>query len=145
MVSYRLPPGIRFNDCLFSEPVRFEGWNPPQFAGLFALLKTDSNWAPKAFQALFFGEFGNATPAAEFFRDCAGVRKSAGEQAVFIALLPMPFSTTSQRWAVCHELVRAYHPLYQAELASPPGHQAMIERPSPPRRRIGFLPLTETA
>jgi len=111
----------------------------------FALLKADSNWAPRAFQPLFFGEFGNATPPAGFFHDCAGVLKSAGERTLFIALLPMPFSTTSQRWTICHELVRAYHPPCPAEISLPPGHRAMAESPALPRRRIGFMPQTETA
>jgi hypothetical protein len=145
MVSYSLAPGIRFNDCLFSEPAPLEGWTPPQFAGLYAVLTADTNWAPRAFHPLYFGEFGNATPASAFFHDCAGPIQRAGERTLFVALLPMPFSTTSQRWAICHELVRAYHPVWQAETALPPGNQAAIESNILPRRRIGFMPQTETA
>jgi len=145
MVSYPLAPGIRFNDFLFTEPVSLDVWTPPQFAGVYVLLKSDGNWAPKAFQPLFFGEFGNGTPSGSFFRDCYAVVKSAGERTLFVAVLPMPFSTTSQRWATCQELVRAYHPLCQAETGLP-GNQTAIESPaSPRRRRIGFMPQTETA
>ena len=145
MVSFALAPGIRFNDLVFTEPVALEGWTAPQFAGLYALLRSDGNWAPKAFQPLFFGEFGNRTPAGTFFRDCESILRNAGDGALFVALLPMPFSTTSQRWATCSELVRAYHPLYQTEVAMPSGNPMAIEVPVPPRRRIGFLPQTETA
>jgi hypothetical protein len=145
MVSYSYASGIRFNDCLFSEPTRIEGWNPPPFAGIYAVLAADLNWAPKAFQALFFGEFGNTTPPASFFHECAGLMKGAGERTLFVAVLPMPFSTSSQRWAVCNELVRAYHPIYQAETPLPPGNQVCADTKTPPRRRIGFMPQTETA
>lgn len=144
MVSFSLTPGIRFNDCMFSEPAPLEGWIPPQFAGLYAVLSADPNWAPKAFRPLYFGEFGNTTPAAAFFRDCPALLHGAAERSVFIALMPMPFSTTSQRWAVCHELVRAYHPRYQTEVELA-GHQVAFEGKAPPRRRIGFMPQTETA
>ena len=144
MVSYCLAPGIRFNDCLFSEPVSLEGWTPPQFAGLFVVLAADPNWAPKAFQPLYFGEFGNATPAHAFFQDCVAVVSSAPRRSLFVALLPMPFSTTSQRWAVCQELLRGYHPTQQSD-ASTSAPPAALEHKVPGRRRIGFLPLTETA
>jgi hypothetical protein len=144
MVS-SLAPGIRFNDCLFSEPARLEGWAPPHFAGVYAVLAADLNWAPKPFRPLYFGEFGNATPPASFFQDCGGLVKGAGERTLFVAVLPMPFSTTSQRWAVCQELVRAYHPACQAENARSPVPQAPVESYVPPRRRIGFMPQTETA
>jgi hypothetical protein len=145
MVTYSLASGIRINDCLFSEPAPLEGWIPPQFAGLYAVLAADPNWAPKAFQPLYFGEFGNATPPASFFQDCAGLVQGGGERTLFVALLPMPFSTSSQRWAICHELVRAYHPVCQAEATPPPGSRTAIESQAPPRRRIGFMPQTETA
>jgi len=144
MVSYCLTPGIRFNEYVFTEPAPLDGWTPPQFAGVYALLATDPNWAPKAYKPLYFGEFGNATPASAFFRDCPGPLKGARDHALFVALLPMPFSTTSQRWMICQQLVRAYHPQYQAEVELP-GPQATFEGKTPPRRRIGFMPQTETA
>jgi hypothetical protein len=144
MVSLELPPGIRFNDCLFSEPAPLASFTPPQFAGLYAVLQRDSNWAPKAYQPLYFGEFGNRTPAPAFFRECADLLKS-GERCLFVAVLPMPFSTTSQRWTVCHELIRAYHPVCQSVDAFPPGNPMIAEAPAPRPRRIGFMPQTETA
>lgn len=122
-----------------------EGWEPPRFAGLYAILAADLNWAPKPFQPLYFGEFGNATPAAAFFQDCAALIKGAGKPNLFVAVLPMPFSTTSQRWAVCQELVRAYHPLCQAENEARSAVPPPLEWQVPPRRRIGFMPQTETA
>jgi hypothetical protein len=144
MVAYSLASGIRFNDCMFSEPARLEGWIAPQFAGVYAVLAADPNWAPKAFQPLYFGEFGNATPGSDFFYECAGLVQGAGERTLFVAVLAMPFSTTSQRWAICNELVRAYHPVCQAATALA-GNRTAIETRTPPRRRIGFMPQTETA
>jgi len=143
MVSFALAPGIRFNDYLFTEPIPLKGWDPPPFAGLYVLLERDANWAPKPFQPLYFGEFGNATPPVEFFRPCAELAKGSRDHS-FIALLPMPFSTTSQRWAVCYELVRAYHPLFKTE-TEPPANQIIYEWRKLPRHRIGFMPQTETA
>jgi len=89
---------------------------------------------------------------------------------LFIATLPMPFSTTSQRWALRNELLWAYNPMCQGPTPkTPPAdlahkveelerkHQeqtaqfglllASINRffepqPVPPRRQIGFLPST---
>ena len=140
---YHLTPGIRFNDFFFSEPAPLEGWATPQFAGLYAVLSADPNWAPKPFQPLYFGEFGNATPRAAFFEECASLVQNAGNRKLFVTILPMPFSTTSQRLAVCQELVRAYHPLGQVDAT--PGNQAALEWKVPQRRRIGFMPQTETA
>ena len=70
-----------------------------------------------------------------------------------IAVCPMPYSTTLQRWAVRDELVWAYNPDCQAEgqrlspgaIAFKP--QETVQLPEPrvepekePRRRIGFMP-----
>ena len=162
--------GIRFNDCFFTEPVRLIEWQPPLYAGLFVILGRDPNWAPKPFQPLYFGEFGNNARDVNVPGDSLfpfDLRRSA---ELFIATLPMPFSTTSQRYTVRDELLWAYNPLYQARLAQTPphdlarkveelqkGHQeqsvqfglllASINRffepqPERPRRPIGFLPST---
>jgi hypothetical protein len=140
MVSYCLASGIRFNDYLFSEPVPLEGWTAPQFAGVYVLLAPDPNWAPKGFQPLYFGEFGNATPASVFFEAAGGLVDGAARN-VFVAILAMPFSTTTQRLTVCRELVAAYHPTHQGGAPGPQSHVTF----QMPRRRIGFLPDTETA
>src|SRR5579872_919494 len=95
MSSYLLAPGLRFNDFLFTEPVRPRYWMPPTHAGIVALLARDSRWAPKPFQPLYFSEFGNgAQPPAMPF----------GEN-LYIAALPMPFSTAAQRGAIRNKLI----------------------------------------
>jgi len=102
-------PGIRFNDFLFSEPVPLSAWTPPKFAGLFVVLAGDNNWAPRPFQPLYFGEFGNngLCPAA------VGSSRVAVPEALFISILPLPFSSSAQRLDARNELVWAYNPVYQ--------------------------------
>ena len=133
--------GIRFNDCFFTEPTCLETWNVPKFAGLFVILAGDSNWAPKPYQPLYFGEFGNNTPETPLPTDCPGIEKGA---RLYVAVLPMPFSTTAQRWALRNELLRAYNPISQTRGTTQPplppflaGSEHLDQKP---RQRIGFLP-----
>jgi hypothetical protein len=102
--------GIRFNDCFFSEPIALGGGTLPRCAGLFVILAEDPNWAPKPFQPLFFGEFGNNTPVDALLREAARSPRGVHGKALFLSVLPLPFSTTAQRWALFSELVRAYNP-----------------------------------
>jgi hypothetical protein len=157
--------GIRFNDCFFSEPVNLVEWVPPRYAGLFVILTLDPNWAPKPFQPLCFGEFGNNTRPG-------GAPANA---RLFVATLPMPYSTTDERSTARDRLICAYNPLWQAKSASAaPGDLARkleeLEKkqeqqstqfqqllsninkllepppgPAPRRRSIGFLPQSATA
>jgi hypothetical protein len=158
--------GIRFNDCFFGEPVPFANWRPPGCASLYAILVTDPNWAPRPFQPLYFGEFGNNSSVGAVQREVSKLIP-ARQETLFIAVLPLPFSTTGQRWILRNELIWAYNPPCQGE--SPQSQPAELvakleelERrhqeqtaelrwlfaargiltPKPqPRRRIGFLPL----
>ena len=164
MSSYLLAPGIRFNDSVFSEPVPLAGWVPPGCAGIVAVLAHDSNWAPKPFQALYFSEFGNDPHRSPESR---GVPLGPFAGELFIAVLPMPFSTAAQRTVVRNELVAAYNPVCQASRTTSTAELARrleeidarhneqhaqiltllatlcrIFEPQPvgPRRPIGFLP-----
>jgi hypothetical protein len=124
-----MAPGVRFNDCYFSEPTALADWQPPKSAGLFVILAQDPNWAPKPFQPLFFGEFGNN--AAEPLPRHEWLAGPVGMHSLFVAALPMPFSTTAQRWAVRNELVWAYNPACQGlDAGNSPGELA---------RKIGAL------
>ena len=111
------PQGIRFNDCLFTEPIRLAEWKVPKCAGLFVILAKDANWAPKPYQPLYFGEFGNNTPEALLSWNQARLRRSEGGTILLISVLPMPFSTTAQRRALRNELLWAYNSAWQAEEA----------------------------
>lgn len=162
-------PGIRFNDCIFSEPAAFGAFATPGCAGLFAVLVSDPNWAPRAFQPLYFGEFGNNTPSQALPFEVQRLQAFAHGRPLMIAVLPLPFSTTAQRREICNELVSAYNPVCQngghalpatdlaARLADlEKNHRAQTEqvmllltnlnqtflpKPETPRRRIGFLPV----
>jgi hypothetical protein len=167
MESYIVGPGIRFNDFIFSEPVPWNSWTPPKFAGLFVLLVADTSWAPRPFQPLYFGEFGNnaRNPLA-----VGSNRLPAGAGSLFLSVLPLPFSSSAQRSEARNQLIWAYNPVYQASVAST--HDELLVRkldelekkheeqstqfqlllshlnrlfeplPEPARHPIGFLPQT---
>jgi hypothetical protein len=131
-----VPSGIRFNDCLFSEPTRLADWKVPKYAGLFVILATDANWVPKPYQPLYFGEFGNNTPETSLPVSYA-LPRSQG-YALFISVLPMPFSTTAQRWALRNELLCGYNTTWQTREARTAGHGLT--------NQVGFVkPQTEEA
>ncbi len=163
-------PGIRFNDCLFSEPLPLAQWTPPRCAGVYVILIQDPNWAPRPFQPLYFGEFGHNASLPALRAEQANLAGLAPQEALYAAALPMPFSTTAQRWLLRNELIRAYNPpLSSAQGDTPPGdlvrkldelerrHQQETAElrmlfadtgnypEAQPRRRIGFIPLSETA
>jgi hypothetical protein len=153
-MAYIVASGIRFNDCIFTQPVAFADCTFPRCPGLYVILAEDRDWAPKAFQPLYFGEFGNNAPAAALLGEASHVARSVPGKPLYVAVLALPYSTTNQRWALCRELIRAYNPACQvAEPHAPAGlaHQldaraneffgAVPER----RRRIGFLPDTTAA
>lgn len=111
--------GIRFNDCFFSEPATLGQAHLPRCGGLYAILAEDRGWGPKPFQPLYFGEFGNNTTLAMVLRDAG--RFAAAGNPLYLSVLALPFSTTSQRWALCRELVGAYNPVCQVgEAHTPP-------------------------
>ena len=164
-----LTVGIRFNDCFFTQPTSLAEWRPSQYAGLFVILLRDTNWAPRPFQPLYFGELGNNAPTAPL-GDFACQFHPQGGVELFVATLPMPFSTTAQRLALRNELLWAYNPVCQAQIPKTPPvdlarkvnelekrHQEQSAQfgmllaslnqffqplPETPRRPIGFLPET---
>jgi hypothetical protein len=161
--------GIRFNDCVFSEPTPLAQWTPPRCAGLYVVLVQDSNWAPRPFQPLYFGEFGHNASLPAFRAEQTGLAAVAPQEALYAAALPLPFSTTAQRWILRNELIRAYNPPCCIPRGDTPPTELVrkldeLERrhqqetaelrllfsgagnypETQPRRRIGFIPLSET-
>jgi hypothetical protein len=159
---------IRFNDCFFAEPLPFANWTPPGCASLYAILVTDVNWAPRPFQPLYFGEFGNNTSLTAVQREVTNLMPAPRRESLFVAVLPLPFSTTGQRLMLRNELIWAYNPPCQVKTSqSQPAelvatleelerrHQehtaelhllfasarGFMSPKLPPRRRIGFMPL----
>jgi len=111
MLPFWAAPGIRFNDCGFTEPTCLAEWSPPRCAGLFVVLAKDINWSPKPFQPLYFGEFGNNEQTSMF----SGWLPPGRVDTLYVATLALPFSTSAQRCALRNELVEAYNPISQAE------------------------------
>lgn len=156
--------GIRFNDCMFSEPAPLAQWTPPRCAGLYVVLARDPNWAPKPFQPLYFGEFGHNLMS----KDRLHMATALPQQELFVSVFPMPFSTTAQRLLLRDQLIRAYNPPGLVPSAQTPPTDLVrkldeLERrhqeeaaelrllfagardslqPEAPRRRIGFIPLS---
>jgi hypothetical protein len=143
--------GIRFNDFFFSEPTELAGWAPPRCAGLFSILVNDSNWAPRPFQPLYFGELGNNAPPSAILHECGRLAEMAKGKTLLVSVLPLPFSTTQQRLALRSELVSAYNPSCQVDISkgsalqehAPQMQQIMAGMSAAtseaPRRRIGFV------
>jgi hypothetical protein len=140
-------------------------WVPPMCPGLFVILCKDVQWSPKPYQPLYFGEFGNNEQPALTLN--GWLPTASRVEALFVATLPLPFSTTAQRCTLQNELVQAYNPLSQAEWARTSTRElarkldaievrqheqnmqivALLHQlnrlfepqPVPPRRPIGFL------
>ncbi len=150
MLSRSGAPGIRFNDCFFSEPVPASTLSMPKCAGLFAVMVSDPNWAPKQFQPLCFGEFGNNIPPHAMPFDYQRLLAAARGRTLMLSVLPLPYTTTMQRRELCSELVSAYNPVCQHEGALRGGELTANRYPYPletekPRHRIGFMPDVEKA
>jgi hypothetical protein len=107
MSCHFVPPGIRFNDCLFTEPVQLTAWRPPGFAGILAIVTRNPQWAPKPLQPLYFAEFGNDATCT------VSLPANLRRENLLIAVFPMPYSTAVQRRTLCHELIAGYNPACQ--------------------------------
>jgi len=166
MNLHLLPPGVRFDDYVFTEAQHITQWVHPRCGGVLVVLARNAHWAPKPFEPLYFEEFGNSSPQLDPHVPGMGPRHPAASADIFIAVLPMPFSTASERCSVRDHLIRAYNPAWQKlssvaapelqrkldELERKSGEQthqlqllvAMMNKlfeplPVPPRRPIGFL------
>jgi len=102
MPCFTVPPGIRFNDCLFSDPVPVGTWHPPSCAGIVVVLARNPQWGPKPLQPLYFGEVGS-------------LPTSVRREDLLVGTLLMPYSTPAQRRVICSELVATYRPACQAD------------------------------
>src|SRR5260370_4077615 len=110
MRCFVVPPGVRFNDSLFTEPVQLAAWHPPACAGIVAILTRNPQWAPKPLEPLYFGEFGNGAARV------TSLPANARRVDLLVSVLPMPYSTAAQRHALCHELIAAHNPACQANV-----------------------------
>jgi hypothetical protein len=64
---------------------------------------------------LYFGEFGNNEQP--LLNVDSWVPPMGRPHELFVAMLPLPFSTTAQRCALRNELIQAYNPISQADWA----------------------------
>jgi hypothetical protein len=115
MNPHVLPPGIRFSDCVFTEPKRVSEWVRPQYPGVLAILGSDPNWAPKPLRPLCFEEFG--PDAIELPLSLRRMLEHSAAH-LFVAVVPLPFCTSAQRRYVRDQLVSTYRPAWQSTPAS---------------------------
>lgn len=106
MPCYWVAPGVRFNDYLFTEPEPLSSWRSPGCAGIVAILGRNPQWSPKPFEPLYFGELAQAARHPDPQAD-----------QLYVSVLPLPFSTVSQRRAIAKELNAAYRVGTGPELA----------------------------
>lgn len=152
MPSYWFPPGIRFKDHLFTEPVPLSAWRSPQPVGIAVILTRNPEWGPKPLQPLYFGDCG----------DLAAIPRRTD---LLVAVLPMPGTSALERRALCGELLASCRPVSATDLArkvdalearqqeqgekilSLLSYIARFFEPQPvgPRNAIGFLTRLEPA
>jgi len=115
MAPTAIQSGIRFGDLVFSEPTLLPDtclagiFDQP---GLYVVLVHDSNWQPRPFRPLYFGEsdgvWQRATGAHE---NCDSWRARGGLfEPVYRALCPLPGWTRVQRQLAESALISAYQP-----------------------------------
>jgi hypothetical protein len=127
MNPYLIAPGIRFNDHVFSEPRRLREGALPQCGGIFVILVRDPNWAPKHFQPLCFREFGNNSQDSLLNYHPLRSGRVTDLDALYVSVLPMPFSTAAQRCDVRNQLVWAYNPVCQTN-GMPSGQNELAQK-----------------
>jgi hypothetical protein len=115
MSVFSVFPGIRFNDCVFTEPTRLAAWTPARCASLFVILANDIRWAPKPFRPLYFGEFGNGEH--QTLTPNGWLPSPFAVDGLFVATLTLPFSTAAERYALRNEFIESYSPIFQVEAA----------------------------
>ena len=106
-MSLTVPPGVRFNDSVFSEPVPLTIWKPPACAGILVILARNPQWGPKPWQPLYFAGFGNDATGT------TSLPQIARPEGLLVSMLPLPYSSAAQRRALCNELIAAHNPACQ--------------------------------
>ncbi|MGD0591234.1 MAG: hypothetical protein ABSA44_10620 [Bacteroidota bacterium] len=104
---------INFNDIAFTEPELLSKWNPPNRAGLYAIMIPNQSSKPKPFEVVYFGESGNMSErgySSHHKRDCWLRQASNNENNLFISTYYLPSSTDEQRRAIEAKLVAHYKP-----------------------------------
>lgn len=166
MNLHLVPPGIRFDDYVFTEARHISQWVHPRCGGVLVVLTRNAQWAPKPFEPLYFEEFGNSAPQSVSQAPGIGLGQPTASADIFVAVLPLPFSTASERCRVRDHLIHAYNPAWQkGSSASAPELRRKLDElerkseeqtnqlqllvammnklfeplPVPPRRPIGFL------
>lgn len=104
--------GIRFDNCIFTEPVPFSMILPPVSSGVYAILVPDAVCRPRPFRAIYFGEADDFSQRVhgnhERFDDwMAEVREAA---ALYVAFCSTPLLKAQQRRWVEHDLIARYCP-----------------------------------
>jgi hypothetical protein len=105
---------------LFEEPWQLSLWHPPRVAGLYAILVYDTNFEPRPYKAIYFGQSPDFSergfPARhENYQDWLDTAKYSslgmlGGPDLYIAIMRMPYSTEASRSKIEQELIEKYRP-----------------------------------
>lgn len=125
--SFNFPPtiplaqGIHYGNRGFSEPCQFPAPLTPPTQGLYAILVPDASSSPRPFRVLYFGETQNLmnrlTQQHEKFAEW---KREAGGSTLYVAFHAMFGGTDQQRKDAERELINAYKPPCNVQMARIP-------------------------
>lgn len=101
------------NNIEFSEPEPLIQWNPPNRAGLFAIMIPNKTVKPKPLEVVYLGESGNLndTILSSHQKKQSWLLQAANnEHDLFISTYLMPKSTEEQRRAIESALINHFKP-----------------------------------
>jgi hypothetical protein len=115
---FRAAVGIRFADCVFSEPVPIGRQGVPvHSAGIYVILIHDPTWGPRQFQPVFFSEFGPSHHSSVGPADVMGWHRVAAGRGLYVAVHSVAPAEAHELPVLTRELVASYRPLCNRESA----------------------------
>jgi hypothetical protein len=103
--------GMRFLDRYFTEPIAFGRSSLPGFAGMYAILVSDTGWQPRPYRPVYFGEAGNLAVRVVASHEKYGewLRAAGAADRLYVAYHLMS-GDEAQRAAFEKSLIREYQP-----------------------------------
>lgn len=104
---------INFGGHIFSEPEPIIFWEPPNRAGIYAIMTFDPMARPRPFRVIYFGESGNLSERGflrSHHRYLCWLTQSGSENNLYISVYLMPNSAPQQRRIIESLLINEYKP-----------------------------------
>jgi len=104
--------GIRFGNCVFSEPVPLDrACLPVNSTGVYVILTPDPTWGPRHFQPLFFGEFAGGLHCSITTTELSLCYRAAAGKGLLISVLAMPGAHVGDVILLKRRLIQDYAPI----------------------------------